>query len=358
MIQRYHKRVPAVVLAAIACAGLVACSSASSSPSSSSSASGTWSPTEVLTGSNNRVSAPLFAVPKVVDPYEFAFLNPGLSVPTFVDWQLGMNEAAKFYGVRVSDTDLNLKYENALTAYQTLAVKSPVILGTGGGAANAALLSQVTKDGASIVLIDQALDGAKGFGVNDAQAGTVGGQLLVDAAKKRVAEDWAGKSIIYLGVSAANCPQCDARVGAGAAEAGSGLNISSKNQFLLKPDPGTADKAQAVVTDFLTAHPNDKIVILGYGDGGAVGALNALKQANRLDDALVASLGGDLSGRAALRDPSNVKAFVGALDFNPYQEGWNWVEAAIATKLGQPFGTYSVSNVLTPANVNQFYPKD
>lgn len=317
----------------------------------------TFTAAEVVKATDGRVKTPLFAVPKDAN-LQLAFLNPGLTVPTFVEWKQGMEAAAAFYGAKVETSDLDLKYENAATAYQTAAVKSPVVVGSGAGAANQALVSQLKADDVPLVLIDQQLDGATGFGVDNQAAGKIGGQLLVDAAKRRVSTDWSGESVVYLGVSAASCEPCDTRVKAGAAVAGPALSIGEKARYFLTPDPGTADQAQTVVTDFLTAHPDDKIVILGFGDGAAVGSLNALKQAKRLDDAVVASLGGDPSGRAALRDPSNAKAFVGALDFNAYAQGWNWVEAAIATYLDKPFGSYQVRTVLTAANVDEHYPND
>jgi len=356
MITRIKNR-PWTVLAAVATIGLLAGCSAPADTGSNSDEQGTWTAAEVLDGSGGRVAAPLFAVPKNVESYEFAFLNPGLSVPTFKDWQTGVQDAADFYGVKITQTDLDLKYENALTSYGTVAVKSPVIVGSGAGAANAALLSGVEADGAKLVLIDQDLEGAPSFGVDNATTGEIGGQFLVEAAQGRIDSDWAGKNVVYVGISAASCEPCDVRVQKGGDVVADALSLTSEPGFLL-PDPGTADQAQIVFTDYLTAHPDDVFVVLGFGDGAAVGALNALKAADRLDDAVVGSLGGDISGRTALRDPSNAKAFVGALDFNPYQEGWNWVEAAIATQLGKSFATYDASTVLTPANVDDFYPND
>jgi len=356
MITRITSR-PLVAITAVITVGLLAgCASGAAGPDNSDK-TGEWTAAEVLEGSDGRVAAPLFAVPRNVDAFEFAFLNPGLSVPTFKDWQTGVQDAADFYGVKITQTDLDLKYENALTAYGTVAVKSPVIVGSGAGAANAALLAGVEADGAKLVLIDQDLEGAPSFGVDNATTGEIGGEFLSESAQARIDDDWAGKNVVYVGISAASCEPCDVRVQKGGEVVAEKLGLESKPGFLL-PDPGTADQAQIVFTDYLTAHPNDVFVILGFGDGAAVGALNALKAADRLDDAVVGSLGGDISGRAALRDPSNATTFVGALDFNPYQEGWNWIEAAIATQLGESFAEYDASTVLTPENVDEFYPND
>jgi ABC-type sugar transport system substrate-binding protein len=89
-----------------------------------------------------------------------------------------------------------------------------------------------------------------------------------------------------------------------------------------------------------------------------IGSINAAKAANRGGDVLAVSNGGDSAARLALRDGSDKNILVAAVDFQPYAEGWNWVEAAIATAMGKPFATFTVERVLTSANVDQFYPND
>jgi len=89
-----------------------------------------------------------------------------------------------------------------------------------------------------------------------------------------------------------------------------------------------------------------------------IGAVNAAKAAGRGGDVLAITNGGDEAARAAVRDPSNAGILVGSIDYQPYAEGWNFIEAAIATAMGQQFNTFSVDRVLTAQNVDSFYPND
>jgi ABC-type sugar transport system substrate-binding protein len=100
------------------------------------------------------------------------------------------------------------------------------------------------------------------------------------------------------------------------------------------------------------------MLVVSYGDEAVIGSINAAKAANRGGDILAVSNGGDTAARLALRDHSDDGILVAAVDFQPYAEGWNWVEAAIATAMGKRFGTFTVQRVLTSADVNQYYPND
>ena len=86
--------------------------------------------------------------------------------------------------------------------------------------------------------------------------------------------------------------------------------------------------------------------------------MTAAKAANRSADILAVTNGGDAAARAALRDKSNAGILVASIDYQPYAEGWNFIEAAIATAMGQKFDTFKVDRVLTAANVDSFYPND
>lgn len=327
-------------------------------PSSGDSGAAAYTAAEVAAASGAYKVQPLFAVPKQLPKkYLLAFLNNGKSNAFFATWSQGMTAAAKFYGVDFQDTDLNFKYENELSAYQQLAVKQPDVVGA--NVMNDAVYNQITKDGAKIVMIDGSFKNVPNFGVPDAQVGQLAIQTLAAPAKTKIAGAWKGKKVDVVGLSAPNCTPCDARVKAAFAEAESTLSIPAANTTMLTPqgqDPTTA--SQSTFNDFLTAHPNDVVLVMSYGDEPVIGAVNAAKTAGRGSDVLAVTNGGDASARAAVRDPSNKSILVGSIDYQPYAEGWNWVEAAIATELGKPFSTYKVNRVLTAANVNSFYPND
>ncbi|MFI6832689.1 sugar ABC transporter substrate-binding protein [Kribbella sp. NPDC050241] len=353
-----------LALGALAATLVVTACSAGDQPDGSSDAAGTTASTathtaaEIAAATGTYKVQPLFAVPKTLPKkYRLAFLNPGLSYPYFATWSDGMKAAAKYYGVELDQADLNFKYDTQLDQYKQLAVKMPDVVGS--QPMNDATYNQARQDKVKLVLIDGSFKDLPHFGVDDQQVGTLAVDTMTAAAKAKMAGAWKGKKVLVAGLTSANCGPCDARVKAAFARAESALGIPAANTKMLTPqgqDPTTS--AGSTFNDFLTAHPNDAVLVVSYGDEPVIGAVNAAKAANRDGDILAVSNGGDSAARLALRDRSNAGILVAAIDYQPYAEGWNWVEAAIATAMGKPFGEFRVDRVLTAATVDQFYPED
>lgn len=358
MAMRSHVALGAVVAASVVLSAGCAGDDAPAAQQSESEG-GTWSAEEVAEATGTRAVVPLFAVPKDLPDLQLGFANPGLSYPFFAEWSTGMHDAAEFYGVALDEVDLAFKYETAMSAYEQMSVKQPAVIGSGGGAMNAAVVAAAAANGTDAVVIDGAVDGAADFGVSDAEVGSLAITTLAEAVDAKLATDWAGKELYIAGISAANCPPCDARVRQSFADAAAAWDIPEDRQVRLEPvgtDP--TNNAADTFTDFLTAHPDAATIVVSYGDAPVVGALNAAKSADRTGDILAVASGGDSAGRTALRDPDNAGVLLGAIDFQPYSAGWNWVEAAIATHLGESFDEYAVTRVLTAENVDEFYPDD
>jgi ABC-type sugar transport system substrate-binding protein len=355
------RRRTSLALAALTATLVVTGCSSADQPSGSTAGSGsggTHSAAEVAAATGTYKVKPLFAVPKTLPKkYRLSFLNPGLSYPYFATWSDGMKDAAKYYGVDLDQADLNFKFDTQLDQYRQLAIKQPDVIGS--QPMNDATYNQAKADGVKVLLIDGSFKDAPHFGVDDEQVGKLSVDTMTAAAKAKQAGDWKGKKVLVAGLTSPNCAPCDARVKASFATAESALGIPAANTTMLTPqgqDPTTS--AGSTFNDFLTAHPNDAVLIVSYGDEPVIGALNAAKAANRDQDILAVSNGGDSAARLALRDASNKGILIAAIDFQPYAEGWNWVEAAIATATGQPFAAFTIGRVLTADNVNQFYPND
>jgi ABC-type sugar transport system substrate-binding protein len=321
-------------------------------------AGATYTAAEVAAATGTYRVKPLFAVPKKLPKkYHFAFLNPALSYPYFATWSAGLKDAAKFYGVTLDEADLNFKYDTELDQYKQVAIKQPEVVGS--GQMNDATYNQAKQDGTKLVLIDGSFKDVPHFGVDDQQVGKLAVDTLASDAKAKMSGAWKGKKVDVVGVSSSNCTPCDTRVKAAFGEAKTKLGIPAANTTMLTP-PGQDPTSSAANTfnDFLTSHPHDVVLVVSYGDEPVIGAVNAAKAANRGADVLAVTNGGDSAARLALRDSSNKGVLVGSVDYQPYAEGWNWIEAAIATAMGKPFGTYSVTRVLTAADVDQYYPTD
>lgn len=339
---------------------LAACATPAGDSQGGSGEGGIWSAAEVAEASGSYAVTPLFAVPKDVEDLQLAFLNPGRSYAFFAAWSEGMQDAADFYGVTVSESDLEFKYEEALSAYEQQSIKQPVVVGSGGGAMNEVTLQAAVANGAKVVLIDGGMEGALDFGVSDEQVGILAVTTIADAVKEKLDGEWAGRDLLVVGISSASCEPCDARVRASFTEAQEQFGIDESATLRLEPpavtDPAT--DAGTVFTDVLTANPDAVVVVVSYGDAPVVGAVNAARAADRGADILAIASGGDATSRAALREPANAGILLGSIDYQPYSEGWNWVEAAIAAHLGETFAPYEVTRVLTADNVDEFYPED
>lgn len=90
---------------------------------------------------------------------------------------------------------------------------------------------------------------------------------------------------------------------------------------------GDTEVARQRMADFLTAHPEGKILVWTNADHVALGELAAIEAAGREDDVLLVSNALDISAVSTLRDPDSV--FIGTIDFNAFGWGWELVPKAI-----------------------------
>jgi ABC-type sugar transport system substrate-binding protein len=312
---------------------------------------------EVTAATGDHAVMSVYAVPKhLKKKYTLAFINPGQNIPFFHDWSLGMNAAAKFYGVNFIETDVQLHEDQIITQFETIAIRNPDVVGT-LTSSGAALKARADQAGIPLLPIDIEIpDNPYYMGVPNEQVGTTGGELLGKAAKAKLADDWKGRNLVYVGLGESTCEPCTIRVEAGLKAVRETLDIPDSNVVMLDTG-GLTDQSQTATTDMLTAHPNDVFIMLGLNDESGVGALQAVKAAGRADDALLVSLGADELGRDTMRNDTN-GVYVAMVDFNPWAEGWCWVEAAIAIAEGEKFSAYQTSRIVTPENIDKLFPND
>jgi ABC-type sugar transport system substrate-binding protein len=316
-----------------------------------------FTPEEVAAATGTHAVTPIYAVPKTLkERYVLAFINPGLNIPFFKSWSDAMKEAAAFYGVDFVETDLQLKYEDTVTHYETISARDPDVVGT-LTTAGAALKARADADGVPIIPIDIAIEGNPYYlGIPNEKAGRLGGELVAAAAAEKMAGDWQGRNLIYVGLGESTCEPCTIRVEKGLEAVRETIPIADENVVMLDTG-GLVDQAQTRMTDVLTARPNDVMVLVALNDEAGAGALQAIKAANRTQDALMVTLGADRLGRDTLRNDTD-GVIVAEVDFNPWAEGWNWVEAAIAVAEGETFAPYDISRIVTRENVDELFPED
>ena len=316
-----------------------------------------YTPEEVSAATGSKAVTPIYAVPKdLQEEYVLAFINPGQNIPFFHSWSEGMNAAADFYGVDFIETDLQLKYEETVNQFETLLVRDPDVLGT-LTTAGPALKARADAAGIPIIPIDIPIEGNPYFlGIPNEKAGRMGGELVAAAAQERLAGDWQGRNLVYIGLGETTCEPCETRVQEGLAAVRETLDIPDQNVVMLSTG-GQTEPTLTAMTDTLTAHPNDVMIIVAMNDEAAAGAIQAVRAAGRTEDVLMVSLGADRLGRDIMRADAD-GAIVALVDFNPWAQGWNWVEAAIAVAEGEEFAPYDISRIVTRENIDELFPDD
>jgi ABC-type sugar transport system substrate-binding protein len=315
----------------------------------------TFTPDEVKAASDPWECGSVYPVPKDAAGTKLAFINPGPADPYVAAWSAGMKDAAEFYGVELKEGFLgNYDYSKLIDTYNTLGAFDPEVVGTSSDGPTAeALKAAVDADGSKLLLLDTKIDGAPQIGLENVEGGQIMGQELQKAVEPLLQGDWAGKDLVIVGITAEGCVPCDERVD-GAFEA--------LQQFLPESDTvkyirvvektATVDVIQRRMTDTITANPDANFIVAALDDGSGGGAFNAVRQAGIEDRARIASIGGD--NLAVENMLAGSPAYVASVDAKPYCEAWNWVEAALAVKAGQPFDTYPYTGVLTPANAESY----
>lgn len=342
-------------IATLASSAVAATPHSSGAAQCQASGTATWTPKQVAHAAPGHHVVPAFNVPKKLTQCTLAFLNPGLSYPYFANLSSGMHAAAKFYGVHFVETNLNFNYGQAAQQFNTIKPDDPAVLGV--QTSNVALWSATKAAHVPLLTVDSVQAGDKyHMGVNNVAVADQAADVLAPAVKKKLAGPWKGKTLIYEGMSASDCPPCDTRVKTELSRLrADGVEIASGNatQAETYPNGGTAtvNSTQEYFADALTANPNAVFILASFGDEAVVGALQAAKAANRLGDVIGVSLGGDSVAIGALRNSAYKGAYLGAVAFNPFSEGWNWMADAIAIAEHKPYKAYKAQRLLTAKNV-------
>jgi ABC-type sugar transport system substrate-binding protein len=220
------------------------------------------------------------------------------------------------------------------------------------------LLSATRKDGVPLIGLDPVplITGTLHLGIPDTQAGMMAGNFLGPILKHRLQTDWKGRNLIYLGMSYVPCDACEKRVLGALAALRHYVAIPDSN-VIISRSAANIDQNRAFAANVLTAHPNDVFTMVGLNDEWGIGAYEAFVGATRTKDMIGSTVGCDSAGVGALRNTGFAGMDLGCVDANPYAEGWNWIEAAIATAQHESFKPYAVHRIVTPANVNKAYPK-
>lgn len=163
------------------------------------------------------------------------------------------------------------------------------------------------------------------IGTDQYEAGRIAGKYLSGIVK----EKWQGKlECLVLEYFQGGGPQVKDRMKGcldGLRE--NGVEIADEGVFWFDNE-GQTQKTNQITMDFLTAHPDAKKIIFGTNnDPCAIGVVSAVESANRKEDCLSYSYGGEDSALDLL---SQENCYLGSVSFQQKEYGNYAIPAAIA----------------------------
>lgn len=207
--------------------------------------------------------------------------------------------------------------------------------------------------GIPVIAIEIPQPGAAFYGVDNHKVGMIAGKALLQAAQR----DWNGEfdELLLLDLEVAgSLPH---------------MRVSSAQGVLRKNIPGSWVtthlesrgeflRAFELTRKHLQNNARRRTLLTGVNDYAVLGALRAFEEAGRANVCLAVGLGGIPEGRRELRMPNT--RLVASVAFFPERYGESAIGLALDLLQAKtvPPALYAPVQLITPKNVDQFYPKD
>lgn len=204
-----------------------------------------------------------------------------------------------------------------------------------------------------VIALEIPQPGAAFFGVDNHKVGTLAGKALLRAAQR----EWNGEcdEVLLLDLEiAGSLPH---------------MRLSSTQAVLRKGLPGNwlttqlqcrgeFVRAFELTRKYLQSVPKRRTLLTGINDFAVLGALRAFEEAGRSRLCLAVGFGAIPAARRELRLPNTRLA--GSVAFFPERYGESVLKLALDILHQRPVppAMYAPVQLMTPKNVDQFYPKD
>jgi ABC-type sugar transport system substrate-binding protein len=310
-----------------------------------------WTAQDIAGASAPEKCSPVATLPKQrQNQWALGFIAPNQTHPFFVQRDAGMVAAAKFYDVKY--LGLDAADASSYNLLPSLLEQKPDLVGSHNDVLSIAAKAQKEKIPFLSADLMPVRFGLHPFGVPDAQAGKLGGELLAQGLQERLAGEWKGKELFFLAFTAKSIPACVTRSSSAAQAVQAKLGIDDAHVSILDPNENHSTP-QATLLAAMQEHPEAVFGLIPCWDQLGIDPYQAAAAKGQEQRLLLVTLGGDRSNLEFLK--TKPAGYYGVVEFQPFCEGWSWVETAIAILEGVAYKPYMVSNVVTQSNVDARY---
>lgn len=269
----------------------------------------------------------------------------------------GVREAAAQYGVELVTADINGDQSQVVKNVDTLILQNvDAIVDATWNEDVGAMVAQKCRDAGVILISCDCVydDQTHMIGADNYTSGLIIGAYMADYVK----QVWDGQVdyLVIVNEEAAG-ETTQKRMGGGIdALRENGIEIPDE-KIMWFDSMGQMLKAKEITTDFLTAHPDGKKILVGcLNDESGLGALAAVQSSGRESDCLIYSYGGEPSSAQNFKKEEN--CWIASVNFNLGHYG----DLAIPTIIDlmnnteRPMEQSPDLGVIDRSNVLEFYP--
>jgi ribose transport system substrate-binding protein len=218
-----------------------------------------------------------------------------------------------------------------------------------------AIASKYLQANIPFIAIDIPHPGATYFGANNYQAGLMGGHYLGRWAKKH----WNGEADEILLIElhrAGSLPQ--ARIRGMLTGIGEVMRVPEPCRTASIDGDGQFQTSLERVRKHLRESKAKRILVGAANDPSALGTLRAFQEAGRANDCAIMGQNAEPEARAELRAPQT--RLIASVAYFPekYGDGLLHLALDILSRKAVPPAVFTTHQIITPENVDHFYPND
>ena len=205
------------------------------------------------------------------------------------------------------------------------------------------------------IAIDIPHPGATYFGANNYKAGLLAGHCLSRWAKKHWEEKVDEILLIELNRAGSLLKARMRGIAAGIAEV---MRMPERTRTISIDGDGQFQAALERVRKHLRETKAKRVLVGAANDPSALGALRAFQEAGRGNECAVVGQNAEPEARAELRSPQT--RLIGSVAYFPEKYGDGLIRLAldILAKKAVPPAVFTSHQIVTPENVDHFYPND